>query len=115
MFHWLKRQKSKSSILENWDFYRIPDFNIVYNPDSIQYVNRDESIVIYFSVLTVGGSDLFNVGAHDGKPTITEIADGWQLKGTKKSKLQLLVCVISIVNREDIEWAQLFFDSINSK
>ncbi len=109
MFNWLKRKKS---IYNNWDFGDIADFDMIENPDSRQFVNKDGTRVIYVSALHVSGGDTFLTDSFAGKPTIVKNADSWQLKGAKKSKNQILVCVISVSKQDDIEWANIFFDSI---
>ncbi len=112
MFKWFKRKKS---ILQNLDFEDIKGFEMFQNPDSLQYVNKDESKVIYFSALSVSGGDVFSIDSYVGKPTIIEYASGWQLKGAKKFGNQILICVISVSKKDDVEWAKIFFDSITSR
>lgn len=85
---------------------------MIQNTDSRQYVNKDGTRVIYFSILTVSGSGEFLTDSFTGKPDISKTADGWQLKGAKKLKNQILVCVISLGKQDDVEWAKLFYDSI---
>ncbi|MCO5949407.1 hypothetical protein [Mucilaginibacter flavidus] len=115
MFNWFKRNSQGKSILANWNIEDIPGFEKIYNPDSVQYVNNDGSKVIYFSVLTVSGNDLFPIDAYTVDPSVIEDTNGWKLKGAKKSKNQILVCVISGVNPDDIGWAKAFFDSIKPR
>jgi hypothetical protein len=112
MFNWFKRKKS---FLQNWHFEDILGFEMIQNSDSIQYVNKDASKTIYFSVLNVSGSDVFSIDSFAGKPTIIENINGWQLKGAKKFKNQVLICVISVSKQNDVEWAKIFFDSITSR
>lgn len=109
MFNWLK---GKKSTLTNWDFEDLADFEIIQNRDSVQYASKDGTKVIYFSLLNVSGGDVFSIDLPGDKPTIIENAAGWQLKGMKKSGSQILVCVVSVSEKDDIEWAQTFFDSI---
>lgn len=112
MFNWFKRNNQKKFILSGWDIDDVPGFEKIENTDSIQYVNEAGRKAIYLSMLTVSSVDISQIDAYVNKPTITEDANGWQLKGAKKSKNQILVCVISIRKQEDIEWAKQFFNSI---
>ena len=112
MLGWFKRKKS---FLENWDFEALADFKVIQNPDSLQYVNKDASKVIYFSALNVSGGSLFPIDSYSGEPMIKENAGGWQLKGTKIFENQILICIISVVRQEDIDWAKTFFDSITTR
>ena len=109
MFNWFKRKKS---ILVNWDFEDIEGFKMIKNLDSIQFVNENSTKIIYFSVLYVDGGGILD--SYAGKPTIIETENGWQLKGSKKGPNKILVCVISVSRKDDIEWARTFFESITS-
>lgn len=99
----------------NWDVDPGSGFELINNQDSIQYVNEDASRVIYFSVLHVSGNDIISNEVIPDEPKIIEDANGWQLKGIKKSMGQVLVCVISYKNQDDTKWARVFFDSIKYK
>ncbi|MEO3404030.1 hypothetical protein AAFN85_09015 [Mucilaginibacter sp. CAU 1740] len=113
MFNWFKR---KRYIHQDWDFGDISDWDVVQNPDSLQYVNKDGTRVIYFSLLKVSGDGVLSTDSIGAKPTILKTDDGWQLKGVKKLKNQILVCVISVGKQDDdIEWAKTFFDSIKPR
>jgi hypothetical protein len=112
MFNWFKRNKSKNSILNQWHIEGTSGFKIIKNPDSIQYVNDDASRVIYISALIIQGNDHSVVEPIISRPTIIEAANEWHIKGAKKSKNQILVCVISVKNDKDIEWAKSFIDAI---
>lgn len=112
MFDWFKK---KSSILSKWDLPDTTDLKLIQNPDSIQYTNEDESRVIYFSILNVSGKGVLSMDLYTDKLTITEAANGWQLKGTKKFEDQILVCVISVHKQGDIEWAEMFFNAIKPR
>lgn len=115
MFNWLKKNSIRKSILTNWNIEDISGFEKIYSPDSVQYTNNDGSRVIYFSVLTVSGNNLFATDAYTGDPSVIEDTNGWKLKGAKRSKNQILVCVISGENLDDIGWAKAFFDSIKPR
>ncbi|QJD97357.1 hypothetical protein HH214_16525 [Mucilaginibacter robiniae] len=111
MFNWFQKNK-RNLISANWDIGDIYGFKKIYNHDSLQYTNADVSKVIYFSVLKISGNNLFGTEAYAGDPTIIEDANGWLLKGSKMAKNQILVCVISVKKRDDVEWAKAFFDLI---
>src|ERR1700761_6681795 len=87
MFNWLKRKKS---VLQNLNFEGIADFEMIQNPDSLQYFNKDASKTIYFSVLEFSGQGVFPIDSYINQPIMTENANGWQLKGTKKLKTKYL-------------------------
>lgn len=115
MFNLFKRNKEKRFSPADWTIGDMPGFKVIHNPDSVQYVNEDAGKVIYFSVLTVSGKNLFTNDAIPEGPAITATDGGWQLKGARKSPGQILVCVISLMNQDDIEWAKDFFNSIRYK
>ena len=112
MFNWFKRKNKNQSFLDNWNIENISGFKIIKNPDSIQYINDNESKVIYISSLTVQGNDHSLVEPNLSKPTIVEEANQWHLKGAKKSNNQILICVITVKESKDIQWAKSFFDAI---
>ena len=89
MFNWLRKTGNNSSRLKDWNINDIDGFKKIHNNDSIQYVNEDTSKVIYFSVLTITGGNVFQIGDDIGT-TIKEDADGWHLKGFKSIKTKYL-------------------------
>lgn len=115
MFNLFKKNKVKKTSLENWDINVDTGFNIINNPDSIQYVNEDASKVIYFSILETSDKSVITNDIFPAEPEIKEAANGWQLKGVKKSADQLLVCVISFKNKDDSGWAKDFFNAIKHR
>jgi len=105
MFNWLKKFHKKSFITTHWGVDDIDGFEKIINRDSTQYTNLDSNRVIYLSVLTVAGSDIFATKTYSaGEPTIIEDINGWQLKGFKKLENHILVCIISVKTQEDVEW-----------
>jgi hypothetical protein len=115
MLNWFKRNGRKKSLLSNWNIEDIAGFEKIQNPDSVQFVNEDGSKVIYLSVLTVSGNDVFPLNAYAGEPVVEEDSKGClHLKSTKTFKNYILVCAITVNNRKDLEWAKNFFDSIKS-
>ncbi len=113
MFNWLRKTDKNNSRLKGWNINDIDGFKRIHNNDSIQYVNEDTSKVIYFSVLTISGGNVFQIGDNIGT-TIKEDADGWHLKGFKKHKNKVLVCVITVKEKNDITLATDFINSITS-
>jgi hypothetical protein len=113
MFNWFQKNNKSNSILTNWIIRDIEGFKKIINTDSIQYTNEDNSIVIYLSLLITSGGNSLVIDAITGEPKITEDSNGWQLKGAKTSNNKILVCVISVKNWNDIDWAKVFFESIS--
>lgn len=113
MLNWFKRVHKKSFITTHWGIDDIEGFEKINNHESTQYANLDSSRIIYLSVLTVSGSDVFTIKTFTAdEPIVVEDTNGWQLKGFKKSNNHILVCIISLKNQEDVEWAKEFFQSI---
>lgn len=110
MFNWLKRKYKSKSTLTNWGIEDIDGFERHQNVDSVQYTNADNSKVIYFSILTTSGGEFLTANAPE--PTIIEDDNGWQLKGMKTLESQILICVISVIKQEDLEWAKAFFSNV---
>ncbi|HEY4147397.1 MAG TPA: hypothetical protein VGM41_00645 [Chitinophagaceae bacterium] len=98
--------------LKKWNIDTGPGFKVIDNADSIQYVNEDESVVIYLSVLEIRGNSLVTDDVLPGDPKITGDTNGWQLKGVKKAAGQILVCVISFKDQDDTKRAKELFNSI---
>ena len=115
MFNFFKKSKENKVGPKHWDYDIYPDFRLINNGDSIQYINGDESRIIYLSVLIISGSSLLPSKLFKGEPAITNDANGWQLKGTKRLPNEAIVCVINFVDEKDAEWAKCFFDSIRPK
>src|SRR3569623_926581 len=113
MFGLYKKRKESVAKLRDWSFDAGSGFKLINNGDSVQYVNGDESIIIYFSVLTVKGKPILEGNGIYGAPTLKQDDYGWQFKGVKKGNNQLLVCAISFKNESDTKWVRDFFDSVN--
>lgn len=88
---------------------------MIKNLDFIQYVNEDESRLIYLSQLYFTGNSSLTGEAFSEEPKIVKDDFGWQLKGVKKTSGQILVCVISFTKQDDSQWASEFFGSIEAK
>jgi hypothetical protein len=112
MFNWFQKKYKRNSIVDNWGIDDLEGFEKIFNTDSIQYTKPDGSIVIYFSTLILSGKDLSASKGLTGEPAVTKEVSGWQFKGAKQSKNQILICVITIQNSEDVHWVRRFFDSI---
>lgn len=112
MFSWFKRKRNPDSFLSYWDTGDLMGFKKIDNDDSVQFVDDRSNKIIYFSMLIVSGNNLILPSTHNVEPTITESEGGWQLKGMKKSGTKILVCVISLKNYNDVEWAKNFFNLI---
>jgi hypothetical protein len=109
-----KRDENKNGI-KTWNIDTDPGFKMIRNKDSIQYVNEDESRMIYFSVLKVDGDLLSTADALPDEPKIIEEGNWCQLKGIKRAPGQILICVISFKHQGDTEWAKGFFRSVTYK
>ncbi|SEW40469.1 hypothetical protein [Chitinophaga arvensicola] len=115
MFNFFRKSSREKKYLKNWEIDIGTEFDVIYNSDSIQYVNEDARIAIYFSVLNVSGNLLTASEAFSNEPQIIQDAGKWQLKGAKKSVNQILICVISFEDQNDAPWARAFFASIKQK
>lgn len=114
MFNFFRR-KSGADKFKRWDIRVEPGFKMIINSDSIQYVSKDESKVIYLSLLKVAGKSVLTNEIFSETPKIAKDDSGWNLRGVKQSPEQLLVCVISFTDQGDSQWASSFFDSIRYK
>jgi|GEM_PF-1627667 len=117
MFNLFKKRSEKGVGIKYWDRDPGPGFRVITNEDSIQYVNEDASKVIYFSVLIVqGNSHVAGDALHrEREPEIVEDANGWQFKGMKAATGQVLVCVVTVKDQADLQWAKEFFSSVRYK
>ena len=100
-------------MLQNW---RIP-FEASYRPidngDSIQYVNEDESRILYFSMLMLTDSQVFSGDAMTKmQPSLTKSEDGWQLKGAKHGGKEVIICVFTFTNETDEAQMKNLFKNI---
>jgi hypothetical protein len=112
MFNWLKRKKT---FLEKWTLGNIVDFEMIQNQDSVQYVSKDGTRVIYLSALNVSPGNILSMGTKVNELIIKENENGWQLNGTKQYANQILICVFSVGEKDDIVWAKEFYNLITPK
>jgi len=114
MLSFFRNRKKKEYLLQNWHIPVEASYELIDNGDSIQYVNEDESRILYFSKLSIDGnkalsSELFA----QTTPSIKFSENGWECKGTKQGGNEILVCVFSFTNEEDKEYMNDLFTSIN--
>ncbi|WP_342646624.1 hypothetical protein [Mucilaginibacter sp. CSA2-8R] len=112
MLSWFKRKSNTNSFLSHWNIGELNGFKEIDNDDSIQFVDEGSNKIIYFSTLLISNNNHLLPNLHNVEPTVSESANGWQLKGVKKSGNKILLCVISLKHQDDIEWAKNFFNLI---
>lgn len=98
--------------MEKWTLGNIVDFEMIQNEDSVQYVSKDGTRVIFLSALNVLSGNMLSMDTRLNELTIKENENGWQLNGTKKYANQILICVFSVGKKDDILWAKEFYNSI---
>ena len=113
MLSFFKKRKENNLPLRNWQIPVDASYRLINNGDSIQFVNADQSHILYFSVLTFTGKSLLP-GEISTKvqPTLTRTDAGWQFKGTRQEGNELLVCVFSFINENDDVLMQELFKNI---
>src|SRR5688572_19283792 len=102
MFGFFKKNKPKN-LLQNWQIPVDAAFERIDNGDSIQFINDDESLVFYFSILIMKGGDQL-VPAEvfiKIKPSVTRTERGWDFKGARTGGNEALICVFSFTNESD--------------
>ncbi len=115
MFNFFKKNNNKNVGFKHWDYETGSGFTLINNGDSLQYVHSDNSRIIYLSVLIVSGSPLLNSKLFTDELKLTQTAVGWELKGTRRTAHEMLVCVISFTKEDDEVWARDFFNSVRAK
>lgn len=97
------RNKHKLKIpLQNWEIPVDGRYRKIINEDSVQFVNADESVCLYFSVLMVSGNSAFSETLLSKKdPAVARVTNGWELKAAKPGGSELLVCVFSFAEEAD--------------
>jgi len=113
MFNFLKKHKREKSLLQNWQISVDDSYRFINNGDSIQFVNADETRILYFSILTITGKPLLTGELLSRAPvTVAPKGNGWQLKGTKQGDSEILVCVFDFASESDAVWAKGVFNAI---
>jgi hypothetical protein len=102
MLRFFKKRDSDKNLLQNWQIPVGTDYRLINNSDSIQFVNADESVVLYFSILTITNNSLLpKEGLAKMQPSVTSGENGWQFKGARSGGKEMLVCVFSFTNESD--------------
>lgn len=113
MFGLFKNKKKGNDLLHNW---RIPidaSYKVIKNNDSWQFVNEDESRILYFSILKLAGDPVItDQTSNTREPSIVLTEHGWQLKGSRHGVYEILVCLFSFTNENDKQWAENLFADI---
>ncbi|MBO9573964.1 MAG: hypothetical protein J7497_17380 [Chitinophagaceae bacterium] len=113
MFGFFKNKHEVKVPLQNWRIPVADEYRKIVNEDSIQFVNADESICLYFSVLIVSGNSLFSQDVFTSKaPSVNRVANGWAFKATKSGGKELLVCVFCFINDSDEALMRKLYEEI---
>jgi hypothetical protein len=101
MLNFFRRKRFKKP-LQNWQIPLDPNYQRIINVDSVQLVNEDQSIILYFSILKVTGNSILPVDILAKiQPSVTRLENGWELKGTRSGGEEILVCVFFYTNEGD--------------
>ena len=113
MLDFFKKRKGNNLPFRNWQIPVDASYQLINNGDSIQFVNADQSHILYFSVLTFTGKSLLP-GEISTKvpPKLTHSDADWQFKGTRQEGNELLVCVFTFTNESDDVLMQELFANI---
>ena len=116
MLNFFRNRKKNKDLLQNWHVPVDETYRRINNPDSVQYVNRDESRILYFSPIAITGNQLFSTETF-AKMGVSVLGteNGWQLKGAKHTDKEVLVCLFSYTDESDEPWMKNLFDSIKAK
>ncbi len=112
--NFFKRLLGKTKLLQNWHLPTdIQSYKMINNADFVQFVNANESRVLYFSTMVFNGNQLLsNNFIENMKPQITKTENGWEMKGIKHGGNEILVCVFSFTDEKDENWAMDLFACI---
>ncbi len=115
VFNWLRKKSKRKSILHDWQLGDLSGFDMIVNKDSVQYHSEQTKRTIYFSSLLIRGASTSDLTKHEvlaSSATTHKEGGGWHLKGKKGHGAEVLICVISVTYKEDLDWAWAFFNSI---
>lgn len=102
MLRFFRKRNRDKNMLQNWQIPLDADYLLIDNGDSIQFVNADESLVFYFSILPITKNSLVTDDVlAKMQPSVTRVENGWQFKGAKSGSREVLVCVFSFTNESD--------------
>ncbi len=114
MFNFFKSKKKTCDLLQGWHIPIDTSYKRINNSDSVQFMNANESRILYFSPLAVTGNQLFSAETFAKmKISVIKTESGWQLKGVKHADNKVLVCVFTYTNDADEIWMKTLFDNIN--
>lgn len=107
-----KKNRDKKP-LQNWEIPVDANYRLINNGDSIQFVSADQSIILYFSTLTIVNNSLLPGDVlTKTRPSVTHSDNGWQFKGTKSGGKEMLVCLFSFKNESDEALVRDLFSNI---
>jgi hypothetical protein len=113
MLGFFKNLLKGKKLLQHWHIPGVAGYERVNNSDSVQFINEDESRILYFSALIVKDSPVFSAEMlAKADPAITLTEHGWQLKGVRQGKDEILVCVFTFTHEDDKAWAIGVFTSV---
>jgi hypothetical protein len=112
MLGFFKKNRDKKP-LQNWQIPIDAQYRLINNGDSIQFVNADESLILYFSLLTTTNNSLLaSEVVAKMQPSVTRSENGWQFKGARSGGKEVLVCVFSFINESDEALVKELFANI---
>lgn len=113
--NFLKRLLGKKNLLQNWHLPTdIQSYKRINNADSVQFVNNNESRVLYFSTMHFNANQILsNNFLENTQPQIIQTENGWEMKGMKHGGNEILVCVFSFTDEKDKEWVMDLFACID--
>lgn len=102
MLGFFKGKKRNRDLLQNWQIPMDDSYRSINNGDSVQFVNGDESRILYFSLLTITGNQVFS-GEILSKmePSLTRTENGWQFKGARQGGNEVLICLFTFTDEAD--------------
>ncbi|MCW3121109.1 MAG: hypothetical protein JWQ38_601 [Flavipsychrobacter sp.] len=113
MLRFLKKMLRGKDLFQNWSIPIGADYQRIDNNDSLQFINKDESRILYFSILTIKNNHLISTNTiANREPTITQSENGWDFKGVKERGNEVLVCVFSFTNESDETWIKNLFTRV---
>jgi len=113
MLHFFKKRKDDKNLFKNWQIPVDDHYRLINNGDSIQFINADESRILYFSILVITNGPLLSGETLAKKqPSVVRSENGWQFKGARQVGNEVLVCVFSFTNESDEAWMKDLFANI---
>ncbi|MBS1687009.1 MAG: hypothetical protein JSS76_19885 [Bacteroidetes bacterium] len=113
MLDFLKNLFPAKDPFRKWQLSIDASYKRINNEDSVQFVNADESRILYFSILHISGDGPLSGPLQEmNGPTVRQTENGWEMKGFKHAGNTVLVCLFSFTQQDDEASLRDIFDNV---